>query len=259
MTIPAVVQTCWPVDTSMCEGFENHDEPIRELATALAGMTMRMLTGYQLGACPVTIRPCSIRCVQASPNWVWQGGTFIPVNMNGTWTNMVCDHCGLWCDCGLGRKSITLPGGIGEITQVKVDGAILPSTAYEIHNDLHLVRTDGGEWPSTQDMASPDTAAGTWSVTYTPGLLVDGTGAYVAGILACQYGKAITGGKCELPRGVTQIARQGITMTLTPGSFPNGLTGIQTVDAYITRWNPHGLREGPTIWAPGMPEHRVVR
>jgi hypothetical protein len=52
---------------------------------------------------------------------------------------------------------------------------------------------------------------------------------------------------------VTQVVRNGVTVTLAPGSFPNGKTGVREVDAYLERWNPSGRRGPPmTVWSPDL-------
>jgi hypothetical protein len=129
-----------------------------------------------------------------------------------------------------------------------VDGVVLDESEYFLDGST-LVRV-GGEWPVTQNMDLPDTEVGTFSVTYLNSFPVDGLGAYAAGILACEYAKACSGGKCKLPSGVTEITRAGVTMTITSGAFPGGLTGIREVDAYIMAWNPTHLRSKPTVWSP---------
>jgi hypothetical protein len=48
------------------------------------------------------------------------------------------------------------------------------------------------------------------------------------------------------------MTRQGVTFTLAPGLFPNGLTGIRVIDAYILSINPHGLKEQPSVWSPDL-------
>ena len=246
----SVADSCWPVDTTVCDELTSLDAAKRDVAVALAAQTMRALTGYQVGGCPGTLRPCSVACAAGSPGWHWVNGTFVPVNLSGTWVNVTCG-CGWDCKHPAGT-SVRLPGVVSYIEEVKVDGVVLAPTAYRVDNGNLLVRTDGQGWPTTQDMGKADTEVGTWSVTYGTGVPVDALGAHVAGMLACEYAKALGGKACSLPKSVTTITRQGITMQITPGAFPEGLTGIPAVDAYIVRWNPYRLKTPPEVWTPDL-------
>jgi hypothetical protein len=40
--------------------------------------------------------------------------------------------------------------------------------------------------------------------------------------------------------------------------FPDGMTGIREVDAYLTSINPNALRQPPRVWSPDMPGHRFT-
>lgn len=247
MSTPALPETCWPVNTDLCEGFAEYDSDVRDMAVALAGQTMRMLTGYSVGACPVVLRPCTQTCVSGSAGWYANGGTFYPhIDRLGRWVNA----CGCTYNCSCKMLSVVRLGGIvGEITEVKVDGEVLPTTAYRLDNGHRLVRTDGGVWPVCQDMALDDTEEGTFSVSVVRGAAVDGLGAYAAGVLACEFAKALTGCDCALPSNVTSITRQGITMELNTGAFPEGFTGIREVDVIIARYNPHALKRPSAVFS----------
>lgn len=228
---------------------------MQDRAKALAAQTMRALTAYRVGGCPVTVRPCKRGCVEGSAHWLWTGVTFRPVAWGGQWVNSC--GCNSTCSCGP-LEEMALPAPVGRVDRVLVDGQPLPVTAYRVDNGNRLVRLDGGLWPVCQNMDKPDTEVGTMSVTYLNAYAVDGLGAYAAGVLACEYAKACAGAKCRLPSGVTDIARRGISMTITTGLFPDGVTGIREVDAYILRWNPNGLRMAPRVWSPDQRPIRVV-
>lgn len=240
--------SCWPVDDEACEEFATFEEPIKEMAKALAAQSMRALTGYAVGGCPGTLRPCSVRCAAGSAHWHWSNGTFMPVNVAGTWINATCG-CGWDCSHD-GVQAITLPGWVASVQQVKIDGEVLDPTAYRVDDHRELVRTDGEPWPSGQNMGLPDSEVGTFSVTYMTGIEVDAVGARAAGLLACEFAKALAGKTCELPKSVVTVVRQGITLTKTPGVFPDGLTGNLVVDAYTLRYNPYRSKQQSAVWSP---------
>jgi hypothetical protein len=149
---------------------------------------------------------------------------------------------------------------VHRIVQVKVDGAILVTGAYRVDDNRFLVRTDGGEWPWCNDLTKDDTKVGTWSVTAEFGQSVPEGGAWAVGELACQFINALNGGDCRLPRNVTQLIRQGVTM-----QFPNifelfrkRVTGLYLVDQFIMTWNPGRLtRRSRTYSVDGHPARRV--
>lgn len=239
---PEVPDSCWEIDEGCCANWEDYDSDVTDRATFLATSTLRSLTGYIVGGCPVTVRPCS----QAACDSIARYGAdywISPILWAGTWSN-----CG--CTSGCIHNGLTLPRPVGYVAEVKVDGVVLASNAYRVLNGNILIRTDGQRWPTTQDLTKDDTETGTWSVTYLNGYPVDANGAYAAGILACEFAKACSGGACALPPGVTSIIRQGVAMSIPTGAFPDGLTGIRAVDAYIRAWNPHGLKSRPSVWTP---------
>lgn len=256
--IPDMPDLCWPVDTSACPDFENMDDDVQAFAEALAAQTLRLLTGYTVGGCPVLLRPCAASCVSSSPAWYGWGGTWRPtIDSLGQWLN-TCGCSPSGCAC-TNLSAILIPGGVGAVLEVKVDGSVLDPSKYALLNGHRLVRTDGESWPTCQDMALPDSDENTFSVSIQRGVPVDGLGSRVAGILACEYAKGMTGKKCRLPSGVTNISRQGVTMELQTGLFPGGLTGIREVDVYIRRYNPYGLQRGSSVWSPDLDNTVVIR
>src|SRR5262245_23190612 len=70
--IPAYPELCWPVDHA-CLGedwWTTYDQMTRARADALAIQTLRSLTGYRVGGCPITLRPCRRSC------WPDRGPTY---------------------------------------------------------------------------------------------------------------------------------------------------------------------------------------
>lgn len=248
-----VTQTCWsPLDTSCCATeWDAYSPEIQQRAEALAVGTLRALTGYRIGGCPVTVRPCRSVCAAAIDGLMF-GWNTVPINWSGAWFNCMCVEA--TCGCGA-LCEVELPGPVGSIEQVLVDGVSLDPSAYRVDEGRFLVRTDGTCWPDCQDLAQDTTAVGTFAVTYVQGLAVDTLGQYAAGLLACEYAKACSGAKCRLPGGVTDITRQGISMRIE--AFPGGLTGIREVDAYVAIVNPNHLTQPSTVWTPER--SRLVR
>jgi hypothetical protein len=246
----------WPVDQGCCDNWADYSPEVQQRAIALATTSLRMLSGYRVGGCPVTVRPCSRPCVESSGAWYAFGGGFRPyINGLGEWVN----SCGCITSCShLGAASITLPGTVGRVDEVLIDGEVVDPAEYRVDNGNQLVRVNGEFWPTTQDMVLAPTEVGTFAITYLNGIPVDEIGSYAAGVLACEFAKACSGLNCRLPANVTSITRQGVSMEIGAGIFPGGLTGIREVDIFIERWNPGHLKAATRIWSPDLGSNRVT-
>jgi len=239
---------------------------VKARSEQLAWSTLQALTAYRLAICPVTIRPCSQGCIDAAHNWdvapvgamgYSLGGTFSPsINSSGAWVNS--------CGCRPGNCSCTqlsiarLIGPVGRIDSVMLNGAELAPSAYRVDNGDQLVRIDGGTWPICQDMAKPLTDEDTFGVTYYMGIAPDNLASFAAGLLAVEFAKACTKGKCALPPNVVSVARQGVTIEVSAGLFPGNSTGIHAVDAYLFTINPNGMRIPTRIASPDYRRSRMT-
>lgn len=237
---------------SCCPNWGDLDDDLLCRSIALAWDTLRVLSGGMVGNCPVLVRPCVAKpcraCAAYGPRLIQTG------DCATCWTNVACGRSG--CSCAP-LSEIVLDGPIAEVWQVKVDGVVLPVESYRIDNGSRLVRTDGQSWPSCQRMdGNVDVDAGTLGVWYIPGLVPDSAGLWAAGVLTCEFTKACTGGKCRLPSAVTSLTRQGVSMELSTGMFPDGMTGIREVDAYLTSVNPHALKAPAKVWSPDLSTSR---
>lgn len=257
-TVPEFSGCLWPLDPAcLAEEWETLDTSVRDRAHALASATLRRLTANRVGACPITVRPqpkrraCFIPSYGA-PSWQF-GGPFSPgVDASGLWLN-ACGPCETGPSC-----YISLPAPVGTITEVKVDGVPLDPATYGVDGNMLVWFGEGDcPFPASQDVAKPDTEPGTFSVTYINGHPVDSLGAYAAGVLAMEYARACTGrdSACRLPVGVTSVVRQGVSIEIASGAFPDGLTGIREVDAFIGLWNPNARTQQTRVWSPDLPRH----
>lgn len=259
-TPPPLPDTCWPVDWGCYEQYANNPENADVVAQAevLAAMTLRMLTAYKVGGCPVTVRPCAARCAPRTTLLAPVTGENIgagPYILDGAWYNSCGCQNADSCGCGVVQE-IVLPGPVGTVTEVKLGTATLDPSAYRVDNGNRLVRQDGQPWPACQDMNLPAGEEDTFAITYVQGVPVDGIASAVAGVLAYEFAKGMCGEACALPPGVTGVAAMGLTMEIEPGSFPSGLTGILQVDAWIRYWNPYGVKGAADVWSPDMPRAR---
>lgn len=237
-------------------------DPItKERAEALAWSTLAALTGHFFSTCPIVVRPCRQGCATGWRQWTpapaYAGGSFNPhIGTDGYWVNS-CVCAGDPCSCGPIHQ-IVLPGPVGSIIEVLIDGAPLDPTAYRVDNGNLLVRMDGEDWPACQDMNLPIGEPKTFSVKYYrgsgPNTMLD----FAAGVLAWEFYQACSGNDCRLPAGVTSVSRQGVSFQIATGLFSNGMTGIREVDAIIGLYNPNGLKAPPYVSSPDIRPGRVT-
>lgn len=248
----------WPLDPACFDAdWEALEPATKARAASLASSTLHRLSGYRVGGCPVTVRPCTKGCLDAFVPFYGPGYGLRPgIDTTGRWVN----GCGCRTDCSCTSLcEVALPRPVGEVYEVKVDGTTIAASDYRL--DGHrLVWVGAGEcpWPVCQDMSRNDTQTGTFAVTYLNSHPPDQSAAYVCAVLAMEFASACIGNACRLPAGVTTVARQGLAFTVATGAFPGGVTGIREVDAWIALWNPNTIRQAPTVWSPDLPQTRVT-
>jgi hypothetical protein len=263
MTVtPLEYDVCpWPIDPAcLTDEWTALAPDVQERALALASSTLYRLSGFRVGGCPLTVRPCKRACAGANPPsyYMSQGGLMPHIAVSGVWVN----SCGCVTDCSCGPLcELALPEPVGEIIEVSLDGLIVDPMNYRVDGNMLVWLGDEFDcgWPICQDMAKDLTEPNTFSVTYLNSYPVDALGAYAVGVLAMEYAKACMGQKCRLPSTVSAVTRQGVSFEITSGSFPDGFTGIREVDAFISLWNPQALRQRASVWSPDIPQTRVVR
>lgn len=253
----------WPVDPAcFAADWAALPAEVQDRSRALASSTLRRLSGYRVGGCSITVRPCKASCASGMPSYYdiaggyGSSGFYPHINEAGMWVN----SCGCSTDCGCSSLcEVELPGPVGEVYEVRVDGAVVPVADYRI-DDNRLVWVGSGAcpWPTCQDLSKPDTEVGTFSVQYLNSYPVDKSAQFAVATLAMEFARACTGNKCRLPASVTSITRQGVSMEIATGSFPNGVTGIREVDAWIALWNPNNLRQQTGVWSPDMRRTRIA-
>jgi len=171
----------------------------------------------------------------------------------------LCDQCMISCS----PSRIKLAGyPVREITEVKIDGDVVPADEYTLWNYRYLTRLDDQRWPVAQDLTQPDTEDHTFSISYTYGAPPPLTAVAAAAELACQLYQMCAGNAdaCTLPTGTTRVTRQGIViekLAFTSWAFRNGewRTGLPAVDTFLGAYNPNGLKRRPIFWAPGKRQY----
>lgn len=219
----------------------------KALAEAFGWESIRTLMGGSLSISPTAVRPNQPICAPGSYYVAPVGapGILDPyVGIDGRWYN----RSGGWrpegCSCADARR-VRLPGPVGRIESVTVDGLTVPPTAYQVVDNEWLVRIDGERWPRHQDMYATPDELHTFAVTYFQGAAPDELDAYAAGTLAKELYNLLQSNdkaNCRLPKNVTNVVRQGVTYDLSTSGFADGRSGIPEVDAIVSRRNPNLLR-----------------
>jgi hypothetical protein len=134
------------------------------------------------------------------------------------------------------------------VTDVLVQGVAF--TAYRLLKSGWLERTDGGRWLEFN---------GDTVITYTYGDAPPESGVRAVVNLATELAKDAIGEKCDLPKRVTSITRQGISVAvIDPMLFmKEGRTGLYAVDLFLTAVNPQSRPRSATVWSPDIP--RAIR
>lgn len=253
----------WPALWSCDVSCESPDVTGR--AVQFATEVLWALSGRQFGLCTVTLRPCRSTCGDFG-SWdldrpFWSTGLTYPTPalIGGAWFNLICGACGDTCSCSQ-LSQVDLPAPVYDIVEVKVDGTPLATGAYRLDDDRSLVRIDGGEWPRCNDLNLADTEVGTWSVTARFGLPVPQGATWAVGELACQFVSALGGADCRLPKQVTQLVRQGVTIQMDSITelLKDGVTGLYFVDLFIKTWNPGRLQRRSRTYRVDGPRARRV-
>jgi hypothetical protein len=238
-------------DPILCCTWPTGSEAVTGNAISAATEVLWQKSGQRYGLCEMTIRPCRRACGGGSwpfmDRWYeWSGGMWPrPLLFDGMWFNIACGGCPGTCSCTI-LEEVLLPGVVSSVSQVKVDGVILPTTAYRLDDNQLLVRIDGGRWPYCQDMAAADTQPDTFSVTFTFGEVPPIVGRQAVGQLACSLARECMGEDCRLPANVTSLVRQGVSIELE-ADFLKRLT---FVSLFLDYANPAGLIAAPAVYDP---------
>lgn len=238
---------CQPWMTSadvLACGCPNTEDPIelqRWIDTATE--TIYLLSGAQYGGeCEEVYRP-PVNCVGS---WPGTGYPSYPTLVAGAWYNVA--------GCGVCPSGLLLPFDYPrEVTQVKVDGVVVPSTAWRLDGRFFYLGAPH-HWPHNQDLGLADTEPGTFSITVLYGLDPTAALRQAAIDLAAEIGKGCSGAPCALPARVTSIVKQGVSISLGVAEelLAAGKTGLASVDGVLAAFNPTSIRHRARFISPDV-------
>jgi hypothetical protein len=219
------------------------------------------------GVCgPVTIRPVSRPVDADTRGWVNRGWSYGGIGSASMMTLGMPPVVS-----GYGENDppvITIYDyPVNEIVSVYIDGVLIPTDEYEVRNfrDLVRMRTTGNSspterwgWPTSQVEDLPDTEPGTFSVTYTYGMVPDYGGIIAAKKLAEVFALPQLGDVSRYPERLASISRQGVSASVANPMdlLQKGMTGIYEVDLWLKSINPNGNRRQAMVWSPDRAPNR---
>jgi len=222
------------------------------------------LSGRRFGFCSTTVRPCDDVAVctagYASMTSAFLGGTWLGPWVSPVWRSSICGFCGpSGCSCDEPTNLRLWHAPIESVESVTIDGVALDETSYRVDDWSCLTRTDGGVWPSTQNLLAESDQDDTFEIEYRYGHPVPPEGELAAGVLTCELVKLqLPNTSCSLPQRVTSITRQGVSVALLdPMDFlDKGRTGLYLVDLFLASVNPGRAKRAPGIFRADDPSHR---
>lgn len=252
----------WIDETDLCApcgGEYLLDSGLMENFIDVSSELLYMLSGQQFpGLCETTIRPCTSRA------WFDYSGSGLNIPGRSYPLDVVCGcNAPETCGCGNLSQIALLNYPVTEVTEVKVDGVVLPDSSYRLDEGHFLVRLDSERWPCCQDLALADTEPDTFSVEYSHGRPVPLPLQNAAAVLACELYMGCNPesfeGQCRLPRNVVSIVRQGVSIAMKSAFFTKqpGKSvefGIPEIDMALAAYNPYGLTAPMVILSADEPD-----
>ena len=266
-TLDDVCAPCVVADPDAEPPVEGIDGDVLTEALRKATDVVWALSGRQFsGLTTATLRPCQdarhrYRTTDPGLSTAAQLGTSLPVSAYGYAARWVttCSHRRVdRCGC---RELHAISLGVQPIVSVErvaIGGVDLDAADYRVDDWRELVRLDGNAWPDCQDLTAADDAPGSFVVEVTYGKPPPRAGVSAVAALACQLALACDPDRsrdCVLPKRVTSITRQGISMAvMDPMDFLDaGKTGVYEVDLFIKAYNPAGLVRAASVRSPDLP------
>lgn len=214
----------WDVDTSRCcdRDDQRHDR-VLESAAALASAILSRRSGFTIGLCSRILRPLG-----------------------------ACPTCRSRC-CGAGDwMHLNDPAGLPvySVETVRLGPDEVPVDQWRFDPDTSVLwAVPPMTWPLRDEAWSRCGAGEAFCVDATVGTAPDAWALDVAAVLTCELWKSARGDKCRLPRNVTQVTGQGVTVSLSDSELTDLLP---EVTAWVAAVNPHHAVLPAKLWSPDV-------
>lgn len=226
-----------------------------EILFELSGRRFRGLCG------PLTVRPCrdACSCFPGIQRLAYAGGGDRLIDVGWSWGGDYWWNGRTTCGCGCLSQVLLSGYPVQGISQVKIDGEIVPPSEYRLDEKRYLTRKNGNFWPACQDLSLDDDQPGTFSVSYWYGAPAPGLAQSAAAELACQLYRLCSGmDDCVLPTNVSRTTRLGVTTErfsvlswfYARNTERGWQTGMTVVDAFLSAFGSEGQRHTPKTWSP---------
>ncbi|HOY81252.1 MAG TPA: hypothetical protein PLB92_03860 [Rhodoglobus sp.] len=104
------------------------------------------------------------------------------------------------------------------IVELRIDGAVVPTSEYWLSGTKLVPLRDGEFWPRpAQDMNLAYDAVGTWSIKLMIGRVPPELLLIAAAELACNVASMCYGKPCDVPQNAVSVTRDGVTIRLDTG------------------------------------------
>lgn len=210
---------------------EDRTEALDDAADLVWHLTGRVVHGI----CSATIRPCG-------PHPCPSGNCYLPV--------------------------IHLEYPVVEITEVKIDGAVLDPAEYRVDEGCQLVRlrdtvtrrNDG--WPAYQHLDLPATEPDTFEITYTFGRPVPSLIRRATLEVADDLAKDILGGQPSSLRGAVSATSQGTSVRLRADAVGERAQAEAEAFPFLRKammtYNPDRRLRPTLVYSPDLQDHHVT-
>jgi hypothetical protein len=201
-----------------------------------AANALARLTHLPVGRCTTTYRPCRRGC-----------------------SSFYCGCCG--------PSGIPLPGLNPTVTSVKIDGVTVATNEYTVirtANNWMLERFDPvngypAVWPHSQNIAAPDTMAGTFAITVTSGTYSDYLLRNAIGEIACDILSHLNAER-ETDEGAIAATGYGVSLSYVRFGDPTdqetrNLAGLSWVRRFVASY---GGGRSSALWSPELDEGWIL-
>jgi len=224
MTLLSELSCPWPVSEAHCDLTELAPEtPVFEGALATASAIMTRMSAYSAGLCEAELRPLGL-----------------------------CPSCRSW-SCGRADALHLLgPEGlpVSSVVQVRLGATVYDDTTYYFDTDSKtLYRVPPDSWPRKDEKWSAPGTGEAFVVDTIVGSPPDAWALDVCATLVKELVLSCTGSKCRLPKNVTTVTSQGMTIRLRDKEI---YSLIPELGAWVHFMNPHGARLPAKVFSPEL-------
>jgi hypothetical protein len=156
------------------------------------------------------------------------------------WPCIDCCSCSGPCCCGAYYAiELTSDYPILDVTSVTINGVVENPANYRLDENARIVRTDGEQWPTSNNLGLTNYATGVDEirVVYDTGRTPPMELQMACAELVCELKKACSGDpSCSLPSHVKSVTRRGVDYEVNDvvNLLAHGLTGNPIIDHALT-------------------------